>query len=434
MQDHIRLDDLLSRNVGVQWFEGVALVQSICLELVAVGASGEDFPAVSQTYLTGDGHVPFARGSGGGGAVLKAANLLASMLSDDAPVRLRLVVTQATGSDSGFANLAEFSEALAYFARPDSRQILRQLYERAAVASPRQQAAVPSVEKAPAIQAETVPAAATGRSHRAAVVAAAVALVACATVWLVAFGSGGVPVGAVAALKSVTAALSGDASVDPQPEAPKEDSPKGRTGRRTDSVAKGTSQRADTDSHSSASPTAHANPVGLVGRRESRSDDVAVGPVAFVPRSFVTLGLSREPEIVRFTPSGVPIFRDPEPLIVIASSNRDDRADGSSGHIYTREDWDVKPPRSVYPKLPADSERGLQTKGRTVLELIVATNGLVERVALRSAPQDIHEFMLVSAAKAWQFEPATLGGQPVRFRHLVALTPPDKASWLLRTP
>ena len=39
--DQIRLDDLLARDVSVQWFEGVALVQALCRQLSArSGADG----------------------------------------------------------------------------------------------------------------------------------------------------------------------------------------------------------------------------------------------------------------------------------------------------------------------------------------------------------------------------------------------------------
>ena len=61
-------------------------------------------------------------------------------------------------------------------------------------------------------------------------------------------------------------------------------------------------------------------------------------------------------------------------------------------------------------------------RGSTILDLLVAADGRVEHVRLRTPPRDVHEFMLVSAAKAWRFEPATVQGRPVRFRLSVAIT------------
>ena len=60
-----------------------------------------------------------------------------------------------------------------------------------------------------------------------------------------------------------------------------------------------------------------------------------------------------------------------------------------------------------------------------MLDLLISTDGRVEHVRLRTPPRDVHEFMLVSAAKAWRFDPATVHGRPVRFLHSVAITSPD---------
>ena len=96
-----------------------------------------------------------------------------------------------------------------------------------------------------------------------------------------------------------------------------------------------------------------------------------------------------------------------------------------SDKIYSRSDASVTPPRQVYPALPADPAPGTRREDLTVLDLVVAADGQVEHVRMRTSPRDVHEFMLVSAAKAWRFEPATVDGRPVRFRHSVAITSLD---------
>jgi hypothetical protein len=98
-----------------------------------------------------------------------------------------------------------------------------------------------------------------------------------------------------------------------------------------------------------------------------------------------------------------------------------DPVDRISDRIYSQADPQVTGPISVYPRLP--NEPPGPRVGRTLLELTIAADGLVERVRMLSAPRNIHEFMLVSAAKAWRFEPARLDGRPVRFRQTLALTP-----------
>ena len=101
----------------------------------------------------------------------------------------------------------------------------------------------------------------------------------------------------------------------------------------------------------------------------------------------------------------------------------DVRPDGlETPALYSVVNSEVVPPKSVYPKLPAAPPSGVRLYGQTVLEMVIDTKGLVERVKLRSEPRNVHEFMLVSAAKAWQFEPARLGGTPVRYLHTVILT------------
>ena len=94
----------------------------------------------------------------------------------------------------------------------------------------------------------------------------------------------------------------------------------------------------------------------------------------------------------------------------------------SSDKVYSRSDASVTPPRQVYPALPARPSPGRRPEDLTVLDLVVAADGQVEHVRLRTPPRDVHEFMLVSAAKAWRFEPATVDGRPVRFRLSVAIT------------
>jgi hypothetical protein len=89
--------------------------------------------------------------------------------------------------------------------------------------------------------------------------------------------------------------------------------------------------------------------------------------------------------------------------------------------IYSKADSGVTPPRQVYPALPAQPPTEMKS-AFTVVDLVIAPDGLVERVHLRTTPRDIHEFMLLSAAKAWRFEPALLDGRPVRFLLSVALT------------
>ena len=175
----LRLDDLLARDVAVEWFEGVAVLQLTCRALRAQGGSGSGFPSAAD-ILVGPGGSIAISGQPFGNGVQVAAHLLARMLSEDVPVRLRLAVSQATATPSAYASLTEFSEALEYFERPDPEAIVDALRQRAMLAAPRQAAAQPRFD-APAADDErstSRTAVASRRSSRLALVAVAVSAVA----------------------------------------------------------------------------------------------------------------------------------------------------------------------------------------------------------------------------------------------------------------
>jgi hypothetical protein len=98
--------------------------------------------------------------------------------------------------------------------------------------------------------------------------------------------------------------------------------------------------------------------------------------------------------------------------------------------LYSANDADVAPPVMLRQQLPSsllapDSE---VPDDWPYLELLIDEQGAVERVRLRAktpAPgQTLYRHRtLIAAAKAWQFEPAQLNGQPVRYVMRVPLEP-----------
>lgn len=416
MQHQMRVDELLARSVNVQWFEGVALVQSVCREIIATRGTSVGFPAPSSIVLGADGGVSIAGAAGGPGGASGAAHLLSQMVSDDVPVRLRLLLTQVTGSEGSSTTLADFSEALAYFERPDPAQILRILFERAMLAAVRPDlpAAVSPVQPpspaAPEPQ-DDEPGHRRGVSG-VAVLVAVLAAVLCAAVWLVGSGYGdGRLYATLSDLKSTLVGAS---------ETPPADVPVEAT------ATTGKSKRRD------GNATARRETPGSSGDVQRFSRTAAPRQPAPTALGLLTLPLlspiSRAERDLAAAivgastlDAGRPVFVDEEPLVVIASVGPS-RGRELDGRVYSRGDARVTLPRSVYPKLPPDPTDPAELAKRSVLELLIAPDGLVERVRLRSTPRDVHEFMLVSAAKAWRFEPATFEGRPVRFLHRVAIT------------
>ena len=391
--DQIRLDDLLERDVSVRWFEGVALVQALCRQLSARSGSDGIFPGASQITLASDGTVAIG-GVAATRAVPAAAHLLARMLSDDTPVRLRLVVTQATAEGAGSTSLHELSETLAYFERPNAEGILSALHARAAVAPPSQRreaaATEPVADRTPPPSSPEPRAQKTGRPVLR--IAAAILLLAITALFARAGSRSGHLASIVESLKSAVAPPA-EATATPVPQA---DTSKGKRAK---------APRATENTGPSGAPAR--------GPRLSAAPVLAASAVPF-PFTF-----RAAPRIVIAQPvlGDVPsahAFYDVEAAAV----------DGSDT-IYSPGDPSVTPPRQVYPALPANPSPGTRAEDLTVLDMIIAADGLVEQVRLRTPPRDIHEFMLVSAAKAWRFDPARVNGRPVRFRHSVAITTSD---------
>ena len=393
--DQVRLEDLLARDVSVQWFEGVALVQALCRQLSPRSGADGMFPGVSQITLASDGTVTIGEAAATR-AVPAAGHCLARMLSDDAPVRLRLLVTQATGEDATSGSLPEFSESLAYFERPNPEAILSALHARAAVAPPVRHLEAETTEPV----AEDTPRASSleprARKHWRPVVLAAVAILLLAVTGL--FVRAGLRNGRLASvvesLKSAVA-MPAEATAAGIPESPDDT--------RKDKGPKG----------AGAAQTTAAGAATVSGQRRSTMPVVSASaitvPLAFGPASRMVMP---QPVVEDVVPA--------DALYVIEATSVE-----GSDRVYSRSDASVTPPRQVYPALPAHPSPGRRREDLTVLDLVVAADGQVEHVRLRTPPRDVHEFMLVSAAKAWRFEPATVDGRPVRFRHSVAITSRD---------
>ena len=151
------------------------------------GASNGEFPAATQIGVSADGAVRVLATTSTK-AVPAAAHLLAGLLSDDVPVRLRLAVSQATGESSTIESLREFSETLGYFERPDTELIVRNLFDRAMLAGPRKQTDEPGLEDVGAAKRQetaATPSRDTKAMLRRVAMAAAVVITLGATSWLV---------------------------------------------------------------------------------------------------------------------------------------------------------------------------------------------------------------------------------------------------------
>ena len=76
----------------------------------------------------------------------------------------------------------------------------------------------------------------------------------------------------------------------------------------------------------------------------------------------------------------------------------------------------------IRPRLPEQPPADVPAASVGTLELVVSETGTVEHVRLISPANRFQERMLMAAAKAWLFQPATRDGLPVRFRINIRVT------------
>jgi hypothetical protein len=95
-----------------------------------------------------------------------------------------------------------------------------------------------------------------------------------------------------------------------------------------------------------------------------------------------------------------------------------------SPKLYTADDRNVIPPQAIRQQIPAFP--GKVTVAKTgVLELVIDYSGNVESATMRVPVNAQYDRMATTAAKSWQYMPATVDGSPVKFvkRIQVSLVP-----------
>jgi hypothetical protein len=96
--------------------------------------------------------------------------------------------------------------------------------------------------------------------------------------------------------------------------------------------------------------------------------------------------------------------------------------------IYTKADAGVVPPRPLSRQFPLKGPPEVPPNRIGMLEIVVGRLGDVEAVKLHTPLNRYHERMIVSAAKAWRYRPATKDGRAVRYRLTVAINLPESGT------
>jgi hypothetical protein len=124
--------------------------------------------------------------------------------------------------------------------------------------------------------------------------------------------------------------------------------------------------------------------------------------------------------------SSVPLLPPVAPAAVVVFDNHDAHENHETAYagrgaflgnaIYSASDRDVRPPMSIRSKMRVDAVPDPLPADAAHFLLLVSTSGDVESVHLLGGPVDVPTSMMLSALKAWRFQPAEKNGTPVRYR------------------
>jgi TonB family protein len=114
------------------------------------------------------------------------------------------------------------------------------------------------------------------------------------------------------------------------------------------------------------------------------------------------------PEPAKPAPAAVP----PPPVVPQADPNR----------IYTMADKNVVAPVAVRQQMPQlTPSMKLQARARGVVEIVIDEQGRVTHVTVRESVHPLFDSELLIAGRDWRYQPATLGGKPVRYRKMIQI-------------
>jgi outer membrane biosynthesis protein TonB len=166
----------------------------------------------------------------------------------------------------------------------------------------------------------------------------------------------------------------------------------------------------------SAGPGSNKSPAAARPRRDITASK------AIASRETVDADAARVPAIIAYETLRAPLMPSVFESTTPTSSAALDDADPAKA-IYSRVDADVQPPVMLYPQMPPPLIVGTASEGIVnSMELVIATDGSVERVRLVSEPRRMADMMLLSGAKLWRFSPAVKDGEPVRYRTTLSWT------------
>lgn len=386
------LADILART-SLELHEAVAVMQG--LFDLGVGTSSPAVPDLRQIEVRADGHVQVYGGSVVHDPVAWVVEIVTALTySTVLPSQFALLLEQPPDS------VLEFSDALAYYERPNRGRVLEELYRRASGSEATREvdALMDSfaAEQPPPVPENVVP----GDRRRRYFAAAVVAALLIATVAVVALMRRGEGRSAMTArlsegVSGVTAAVGnalasvgervglGTAAPAPAAAPPAVEKPE-------------LSARASRPAQRERHPIKTGAAAPIPPPPPAIFTDAALAPVPMPPM----------PPIPQWSPAA----GQESPGAPVGALDRDESP------VYSAASPGVSPPVSVRPQLPKTLPPGVRPEQAAHIELVIAADGNVTSARLVGQPRTVHDSMLVSAAKAWRFRPALKDGQPVPYR------------------
>jgi len=326
-------------------------------------------------------------------------------------VQLRLVVAQATSPEPTFGSIGDYSEALAYFERPDRPSVLRSLYEKAesvSVSGLEEASTLDAIAPLQSVQPETNRIGSKSSVHhrgpslRAVLGIAAVVMVVAAITVYSQFSAATPLRTEVSALAVKTSDAVGTTLVKGI-SAVSESVGLGRL-----VPAQGSGAPAPAKPPVQSAPPKHA---------ESRIRKTAGPTTALLPtQPFKVFDLAPPFEL---SAPGTVIATE----VAISSPESSPAGTAGSQRVYSADDPTVTAPIGVRPQLPHVLPNDVRKEQLSQIELVVLADGTVGSVKLLGTRRGVLDAMLLSAAKAWTFKPAEKDGRPVAYR---------KTVWLVR--
>jgi hypothetical protein len=415
MSDGVTLASILGTQVSVQWYEAVALVREVMDRLLSA-ASDRAVPELHQIRLSPEGHVDIGGVISTDEPVRRMGQLLQALLAhSDAPVQLRLVITQATAPAPQYKSIREYSEALGFFERPERSTVLQSLASRVGEAAFSESAGstltldsiapLPTSEQKEKEKPRKRDGASAGRSRMwgAALVALVVIGAAGGAAWYAhKRGFGPKNQAEASDLANRASEAVGTAIVH---------------GASAISETLGLGRIVPAKELDQIGPEQPAPPPADAKVPQSRRRDSAETP-SQPAAAVVAFDLEPVPQPPEGGPSAQPeatVTTDsPAPQIQLEPDDA----------IYSVDSRAVVPPVGVRPKLARQLPPDFDPTRLGRIELIIGANGLVESAKLLGPPRTVNDGLFLSVAKAWLFQPALRNGVPVRYRKTIWVASP----------